>query len=162
MTEPTPHGVSAPRVIFTKLHEDATIPSKAHETDAGYDLSALIRFPGRPYEDLRLNPGQHLVVSTGIACALPAGTVGLVYVRSSLGFKHHITLSNSVGVVDAGYRGELKVSLHNTGRDAFYVRHGDRIAQLVVTPLVTCLVAVEADSLPEADRGDAGFGSTGR
>jgi dUTP pyrophosphatase len=148
-----------PTLEFTKLHEDAVIPKKAHASDAGFDLSALVR-PDGPYEDLRINPGQHVIVSTGIACALPPTTVGLVYVRSSLGFKFGITLSNSVGVVDAGYRGELKVSLYNASSNSFYVRHGDRIAQLVVTPIVP-VKAVTVDELPEADRGANGFGSTG-
>lgn len=154
-TTAKPHGVSAPTVKFMKTDPKAVLPARQHPTDAGFDLASIE--PART-----LHPGDHAVFDTGIAVALPPNTVGLVYVRSSLGFKHGVTLSNSVGVIDHSFRGTLKVSLVHHGNETISILPGDRIAQLVVTPLVSGLVSVEVESLDETDRGAGGFGSTGR
>lgn len=125
----------------------------AHPGDAGHDL--------RSAEDLVLAPGRRALVSTGTALALPEGTVGLVCPRSGLASRHGITILNSPGVVDAGYRGEIRVALHNTDPDApFTVRVGDRIAQLVVARIPR-VEWTAVDELPASARGDAGFGSSG-
>lgn len=139
--------------LFKKLDERATVPARAHATDAGFDLSACIT------EDWTLNPGEQLLVPTGVAVAIPSSAVGLVSPRSGLANQYGITITNAPGIIDSGYRGELKVILKNTGDTAFTIRHGERIAQLVVVP--SLVRSTEVDELPEADRGDSGFGSTG-
>lgn len=98
---------------------------------------------------------------TGVAVAIPNGFVGLVAPRSGLAYKHGISVTNAPGIVDAGYRGELKCIIHNLGHEPFEIKPGDRIAQLVVTPFLQW-ESEEVAELPEADRGDNGFGSTGR
>jgi dUTP pyrophosphatase len=138
---------------FKRLSPDATVPSKSHPSDAGYDLVATEHFV--------IPPGQRHMTSTGVAVAIPAGFVGLVAPRSGLAYKHGVSVTNAPGIVDSGYRGELKVIVHNLGAEAFTINPGDRIAQLVVVPYLRWQ-AEEVDELPEADRGDAGFGSTGR
>ncbi|MGQ4518110.1 dUTP diphosphatase [Dermabacteraceae bacterium P13077] len=126
---------------------------RAHESDAGLDLVAS--------EDVTIPPLGRALVPTGIAIALPQGSVGMVCPRSGLAAKHGVTVLNGPGIVDAGYRGEVKVPLHNTDpKQACELRAGDRIAQLVVLPLLPVEVTA-VESLPEADRGDAGFGSSG-
>lgn len=152
-TDWSPIATASSVVKFKKLSPDAVVPTRAHPTDAGFDLSAA--------HDAVLHVGEHVVVDTGIAVALPPNTVGLVFVRSSMGFKHGVTLSNSTGVIDCGYTGPIKVSLHCTGWAPYEVKAGQRIAQLVVVPLVPNLVAVEVDSLHETARGEGGFGSSG-
>ena len=142
-----------PTVSFKKLVDNAIVPTRAHATDAGFDLSST--------ERVHLAPGDRAMVSTGIAVALPANTVGLVCPRSGLAAKHGVTVTNAPGVIDAGYRGELKVILQNTGNSTVVFDEGDRIAQMVVVPLIVGLPAVEVEELPNADRGDNGFGSTG-
>jgi dUTP pyrophosphatase len=140
-------------VEFTRLHEDAVAPAQAHEHDAGYDLFAC--------ESARLEPGARTSVGTGIAVAIPDGHAGLVLPRSGLAHRNGIALVNAPGLIDAGYRGELRVLLLNTDmNDAFEIEAGDRIAQLVITR-VEATEFVEADGLSESARGDAGFGSTG-
>ena len=136
-----------------KLHADALIPTRSYATDAGLDLYAV--------EDVTIFYRSQAIINTGIAVAIPENVVGLVYVRSSLGFKHNITLSNSVGVIDSAYRGELKVALtnhHNTS--SYEVRRGDRIAQLVLTPILLA-TPIEVDELDDTVRGEGGIGSTG-
>jgi dUTP pyrophosphatase len=129
-------------------------PSRAHEGDAGYDLHAS--------EPVTLGPGERAVVGTGIAVAIPEGHGGLVLPRSGLAFKHGIALVNAPGLIDCGYRGELRVLLLNTDREhPFDVEPGDRIAQLVVVR-VEALELEELEELEETGRGVAGFGSTGR
>ena len=136
-------------VLITAAH----LPLYAHPGDAGADLVST--------ESLVLAPGQRQTVGTGVSIALPDGYVCFVVPRSGLAFKHGITIVNAPGTVDAGYRGEIKVSLLNTDRDhAFEIHAGDRIAQMVIMP-VSRARFVPVDTLPGSDRGDGGFGSTG-
>ncbi|SJM65791.1 dUTP diphosphatase [Gulosibacter sp. 10] len=130
-----------------------TVPAYANPGDAGADLVAAAT--------LVLAPGERALVPTGTAIALPAGTMGLVTPRSGLAAKHGITIVNAPGVIDSGYRGELKVTLLNTDASRPYtVNRGDRIAQLLVLPIPA--VRFEAvEELPEGERGTAGFGSSG-
>ncbi len=140
-------------VQVKKLAKDAVIPQRAHADDAGVDLSSA--------EDVVLAPGQRALVGTGIAIALPAGTVGLVHPRSGLAFKKGLSIVNAPGTVDAGYRGELKVCLINLDpTNAVEIAKGDRIAQLVVQK-VELSPLVEVDELDETERGAGGHGSTG-
>ena len=136
-----------------RLDPGARLPGRAHDDDAGYDLHAL--------EAATLAPGARAPVRTGIAIELPAGHAGLVLPRSGLAARHGIALVNAPGLIDAGYRGELKVLLLNTDREApFAIAAGDRIAQLVIVAVATP-EAVEVDELPATARGDGGFGSSG-
>lgn len=130
-----------------------TIPVYAHPGDAGADLVST--------EDVVLGPGERATVGTGLKIALPNGYVGFVVPRSGLAAKHGITIVNSPGTVDAGYRGELRVTLLNTdAREPHAIAKGDRIAQLIVMP-VPRVRFVEVEHLPGSDRGENGFGSTG-
>jgi dUTP pyrophosphatase len=129
-------------------------PRRAHPGDAGLDLAAA--------EGVTIAPGGREAVATGWAVAIPHGMAGLVVPRSGNALRHGLTVANAPGLIDAGYRGELKVILVNLGSEAFVVAPGDRVAQLVVVP-VSLGAAVEVESLPGSDgRGDGGFGSTGR
>lgn len=129
------------------------IPTYAHPGDAGADL--------RSNEAITLAPGDRAMVSTGISIALPRGTVAFVVPRSGLAAKHGITVVNSPGTIDAGYRGELKVILMNTDREhPFTIEIGDRIAQLIIMNYVQARF-VPATTLPGSERGEGGFGSTG-
>jgi dUTP pyrophosphatase len=139
---------------FTRLSEDAREPSRAHDGDAGYDLYAL--------EAAVLGPGERASVGTGIAVAIPDGWAGLVLPRSGLAAKHGITLPNAPGLIDAGYRGEVRVLLLNTdAAESFEVAPGDRIAQLLLVRHEAPEL-VEVQSLEETVRGAGGFGSSGR
>jgi dUTP pyrophosphatase len=136
------------------LSEAARLPGHAHEGDAGLDLHAS--------EPATLEPGERASVGTGIALEIPPGHAGLVLPRSGLAANHGIALVNSPGLIDSGYRGEVRILLLNTDQDRrFQIGTGDRIAQLVVTPIATS-EPVEATQLAETGRGDGGFGSTGR
>jgi dUTP pyrophosphatase len=136
-----------------RLDPAAALPDHAHEGDAGYDLRAL--------EAVDLAPGARAMVRTGIAVEIPDGHAGLVLPRSGLAARHGIALVNAPGLIDAGYRGEVKVLLLNTDRTAeFEVSAGDRIAQLVVAAVAAPEV-VEVDVLSESARAEGGFGSTG-
>lgn len=129
------------------------VPSYAHPGDAGADLCAS--------ESLTLAPGERATVGTGVSIALPDGYVAFVVPRSGLAFKHGITIVNSPGTVDAGYRGEIKVSLLNTdSSSSFEIAAGDRIAQLIVMP-VSRAHFIPVERLPGSHRGEGGFGSTG-
>lgn len=131
----------------------AQVPAYAHPGDAGADLVST--------EALRLEPGQRALVGTGVRIALPDGYVAFVVPRSGLAARHGITIVNSPGTVDAGYRGEIKVSLLNTdASQAYDVAVGDRIAQLIIMP-VPRVRFVAVDELPDSARGEDGFGSTG-
>lgn len=142
------------RLRFARLTESAAAPTRAHHDDAGYDLRAS--------EAATLPPGGRASVGTGVAVAIPDGHAGLVLPRSGLAARHGISLVNAPGLIDAGYRGELRVLLLNTDREAsFDVAPGDRIAQLVIVRHEAPEL-VEVDSLDETVRGDGGFGSTGR
>jgi dUTP pyrophosphatase len=137
-----------------RLSEAAVVPTRAHDGDAGYDLCAV--------EAVRLAPGERASIGTGIAVAIPDGCAGLVLPRSGLAAKHGISVVNAPGLIDAGYRGELRVLLLNTDREAaFDVTPGDRIAQLVIVRH-EAPEPVEVESLDETARGVGGFGSTGR
>jgi dUTP pyrophosphatase len=139
-------------LLVKRLHDGATIPARAYEGDAGLDLSAC--------ERVELEPGGRAVVGTGLAVAIPDGHAGFVQPRSGLAARHGITVVNSPGLVDSGYRGEVKVVLLNTDRDeAFVVEPGMRIAQLVVVPVATP-PPVEVQELPASERGEKGFGSS--
>lgn len=152
---------TAVQIQFKRLHEDSKIPARQHPTDAGLDLSAYTKEWITPeFPDTILQPKGRLAVPTGVAVVIPEGYVGLVCPRSGLAANHGITITNAPGVIDSGYRGELLVILQNTRDVPFVIRHGDRIAQLVVTPALH-VEAVEIDELPEADRGANGGGSTG-
>ncbi|WP_406675450.1 dUTP diphosphatase [Nonomuraea sp. N2-4H] len=130
------------------------MPSYAHAGDAGADLYAA--------EDVELEPGERAVVGTGVAIALPDGYAAFVHPRSGLAAKHGVTLVNAPGTVDAGYRGEIKVTLINTdAKEPFRLRRGDRVAQLVVQR-VERAAFYEVERLPGSVRGANGFGSTGR
>jgi dUTP pyrophosphatase len=135
-----------------RLHEGATLPTRAYEGDAGLDLAAC--------ERVELGPGERAVVATGLAVAIPEGHAGLVLPRSGLAVRHGIGKVNAPGLIDAGYRGELKVVLLNTDRnETFVVEPGMRIAQLVVVP-VALPEPTEVAELPGSERGEKGFGSS--
>jgi dUTP pyrophosphatase len=137
---------------ITRLRADAVLPKRAYAGDAGLDLSAC--------ERVTLAPGERATVPTGLAVAIPEGHAGLVQPRSGLAARHGITIVNAPGLVDAGYRGELKVVLLNTdAAEPFTVEPGMRIAQLVVVA-VPAVELVEMAELPESERGVRGFGSS--
>jgi dUTP pyrophosphatase len=137
-----------------KLKDEAALPSRAHEGDAGLDLHAC--------EAAHLGPGERWSVGTGIAVEIPEGHAGLVLPRSGLAREHGIALVNSPGLIDSGYRGEVRVLLLNTDpAEIFRVEPGERIAQLVIAPIVLA-EPVEVEALSESARGDGGFGSSGR
>jgi dUTP pyrophosphatase len=139
---------------FRRLTEAATAPRRAHAGDAGCDLFAA--------EAASLGPGERASVGTGIAVEIPDGSAGLVLPRSGLAAKHGISVVNAPGLIDAGYRGELRVLLLNTDKaETFEVEPGDRIAQLVIVEIGDA-EPVEAGELAESVRGEGGFGSTGR
>lgn len=135
-----------------RLHADAVVPQRAYTGDAGLDLASC--------ERVELAPGERALVGTGLAVAIPEGYAGFVQPRSGLAVRHGLTVVNSPGLVDSGYRGELRVVLLNTDRtEPFVVEPGMRIAQLVVLPIPE-LELVEVDELPSSERGVRGFGSS--
>jgi dUTP pyrophosphatase len=135
-----------------RLHADAVVPQRAYTGDAGLDLASC--------EQVELGPGERALVGTGLAVAIPDGYAGFVQPRSGLAARHGLTVVNSPGLVDSGYRGELRVVLLNTDRtEPFVVEPGMRIAQLVVLP-VPELELVEVEELPSSERGVRGFGSS--
>ena len=139
-------------LLIKKLREDAIVPTRAYEGDAGLDLAAC--------ERVELGPGERRMVGTGLAVAIPEGHAGLVQPRSGLASRHGITIVNTPGLVDAGSRGELRIILLNTdASEPFVVEAGMRIAQLVVVAIPE-LEPVEVDELPASERGVRGFGST--
>jgi dUTP diphosphatase len=138
---------------FVKLNEKATLPTRVHDNDAGLDLYAA--------ESARLAPGARVSVGTGLAVQIPDGVGGLVLPRSGLALKQGVTLINSPGLIDPGYRGEVRVLLLNTDRTLeFQVSPGDRIAQLLLVPVAHAR-PFQADALDDSTRGEGGFGSTG-
>ena len=140
------------QLAITRLRPEATIPARAYAGDAGLDLAAC--------ERVELGPGERATVGTGLAVAIPEGHAGFVQPRSGLAARHGITIVNSPGLIDAGYRGELRVVLLNTdSRERFTVEPGMRIAQLVVVALPK-LELLEVDELPASERGVRGFGSS--
>ena len=142
------------RLPVRRLDAAAVLPTRAHEGDAGLDLYAA--------EGATIPAGERASVGTGIAIEVPPGHAALVLPRSGLAARHGIALVNAPGLIDAGYRGELRVLLLNTDREEHFAVHpGDRIAQLVIAP-VALLEPVEAASLDDTARGAGGFGSSGR
>jgi dUTP pyrophosphatase len=146
-------------VAVARLPHGAGLPLPAYETDhaAGMDLRAAVPED----EPLTLHPGDRHAVPTGLSMAIPPGFEGQVRPRSGLAFRNGVTCLNSPGTVDADYRGEVKVILINLGPENFIVRRGDRIAQLLIAPVVQASWR-ETDTLDQTTRGEGGFGSTGR
>jgi dUTP diphosphatase len=141
------------RLKVKLLHPAARLPQRAHPGDAGADLFSV--------EEVTIPAGERRDVGTGLALAIPGGHAGFVQPRSGLAFRHGIMVVNSPGLIDAGYRGEVRVSLYNSGNEPFVVGVGERIAQLVVQR-VEEPDFIQAAELPETVRGDGGFGSSGR
>ena len=135
------------------LDADMPVPRYQHEGDAGLDLSSRI--------DLTLQPGERATVPTGIAVAIPRGYAGFVLPRSGIAARHGIALVNSPGLIDSGYRGEVAIVMINTDKhEAFHIKRGDRIAQLVLQQVVEA-TTIKVEELDETSRGSGGFGSTG-
>jgi dUTP pyrophosphatase len=142
------------QLSVTRLKEEAVLPSRAHEGDAGLDLYSC--------EAAHIGPGERWGIGTGVGVEIPEGHAGLVLPRSGLARDHGIALVNAPGLIDSGYRGELRVLLLNTDpAETFRVEPGDRIAQLVLTPIALA-EPVETAALTESARGSGGFGSSGR
>lgn len=140
-------------ILIKRLDPDLPLPARAHPGDAGTDLFAA--------QDVELAPGQRAIIPTGVAIALPDGYAAFVHPRSGLAARHGVTLVNAPGTVDAGYRGEIRVTLLNTDTErSVRLQRGDRIAQLVVQR-VAYPVFHEVETLPGSARGEDGFGSTG-
>lgn len=138
-----------------KLRPGAVLPTFGSAEAAGADLYACLE------SQVEIAPGKTVFIPTGIAMALPKGYVGLVYARSGLACKQDLAPANKVGVIDSDYRGEFMIALHNHGTETRIISHGDRVAQLVVTPILHPSYE-EADTLDDTDRGTGGFGSTGK
>lgn len=143
------------KIKVMKLRAGAALPTYGSEQSAGADLYACLE------EAVTIAPGETRFIPTGLAMELPIGTVGLLYARSGLACKRGLAPANKVGVIDSDYRGEYIVALHNHGTESQVVAHGERIAQLVITPVYTPGFQ-EVESLNETQRGNGGFGSTGR
>ena len=140
------------KILFT-LDDGATAPTRAHDTDAGLDLYAL--------HPANIPPGGRELIGTGVHVAIPPGYVGMICPRSGLAHKSGLTVLNAPGIIDAGYTGEIKVNLHNTHYLTHPVWAGERIAQLVITPIPDAHL-VQVDTLDTTERGDNGHGSTGQ
>ena len=138
-----------------KLKPGATVPTMGSKFAAGADLYSA------EDADVVIGPSETKFIGTGLAMEIPEGYVGLVYARSGLACKRGLAPANKVGVVDSDYRGEIKVALHNQGKEAQTVEKGERIAQMVIAPYLSVNYE-EADELSETERGEGGFGSTGR
>jgi dUTP pyrophosphatase len=145
------------RLLIQRLPgtEDIPLPSYATSGSAALDLRAAVE------SDMVLQPGERKLVPTGLRMAIPHGHEAQVRPRSGLAIKHGITMVNTPGTIDSDYRGEVQVIMVNLGGEPFIVRRGDRIAQLVIAPVMQAALE-EVDELPETERGDGGFGSTGR
>ena len=141
-------------ISIQKLHPQAIVPQYMTEHAAGMDLCAALDEP------IMINPGQRLIIPTGIAMAIPPGFEGQVRPRSGLAIRQGITLLNSPGTIDADYRGEIGVIIINHGSDEVIFQHGERIAQLVIAPVIQSSLRV-VSNLSETDRGNGGFGHTG-
>ena len=142
-------------VAVKKLKEKAILPTYGSQQAAGADLYACLD------GDLTIAPGETVSVPTGLAMELPTGYVGLIYARSGLACKRDLAPANKVGVIDSDYRGEFIVALHNHGKAAQTISHGERVAQLVITPVLT-VDFTETDELSDTQRAAGGFGSTGK
>lgn len=142
------------RVPITNRCGDLPLPSRASAGAAGFDLRAAVD------RDVTLAPGERQLIPTGIATAIPAGYEGQVRARSGLAIRHGLALVNAPGTIDADYRGEIAVILINLGAEPVTITRGDRIAQLVIAPVIICEID-QVDELPSSDRGSGGFGSSG-
>lgn len=142
------------KVKFSRLKSGAIVPKYASASAAGADLYACMG------EDIVVSPGETVKISTGLAVAIPDGYAGLVYARSGLATKKGLAPANKVGVIDSDYRGEVMVMLHNHSSEPALIEDGDRIAQLVITPVIQAIFE-EAETLDDTERGTGGFGSTG-
>lgn len=142
-------------IAVKKLRSNAILPTYGSAAAAGADLYACLD------EAVTIEAGETMFIPTGIAMEIPEGCAGLVYARSSLGAKRGLAPANKVGVIDSDYRGEISVVLHNHGKVSQTVQPGERIAQLVITPVLTPIYE-EAEELTDTSRGSGGFGSTGK
>ena len=142
-------------IAVKKLNEKATLPTYGSPEAAGADLYACLDAP------VTIEAGETAFIPTGLAMEVPKGCAGLIYARSSLGTKRGLAPANKVGVIDSDYRGQVMVALHNHGKAAQTIGHGERIAQLLITPVLTPDYE-EADELTATTRGQGGFGSTGK
>lgn len=140
-------------MLYYQLDEGAAHPRQAYKYDAGIDLALK--------HDLTVPVGAHRVGDTGVHVAVPRGHVGMLFVRSSTGIKNHLVLSNGTGIIDSGFTGSIKLSLHNTGDTTQHIEAGDYIAQLVTIPIATNDIA-EVRELPPSERGTNGIGSSGK
>ena len=136
-----------------KIDERAKLPTYGTIDSAGADLYAVLD------EDIKITPGETVIISTGLSMAIPRGYVGLIYARSSLGTKKGLAPANKVGVIDADYRGEVKVVLYNQSKDIQTITPNERIAQIVITPYMQ-VEFQEVEELSDTERGSGGFGST--
>ncbi|USO00439.1 MAG: dUTP diphosphatase [Phycisphaeraceae bacterium] len=148
------------RVRVKRLDARSTLPAYHSDLAAGLDLAACLPRDGIEGEAVVIEPGEIRRIPTGIALAIPPGYEGQVRPRSGLSTRHGLTVPNAPGTIDADYRGELFVALINLGREAFEIRHGMRVAQLVIAPVAHAAI-IETDELDETARGAGGFGSTG-
>ncbi len=142
------------QIKYKKLNENASMPTFGTEYSAGADLYSA-------EEEIVIAPNETAFIGTGIAVQIPVGCVGLIYARSGLACKKGLAPANKVGVIDSDYRGEVKVALHNHGKEAQTVLKGERIAQMVITSYFACDY-IESEVLDDTVRGEGGFGSTGR
>ena len=142
-------------VAVKKLKAGAKLPTYGSAEAAGADLYACIEAP------VTVGPGETVFVPTGLAMELPSHYVGLIYARSGLACKRGLAPANKVGVIDSDYRGEFIVALHNHGSETQTIENGERIAQLVITPVITPCYQ-ETETLSQSERGEGGFGSTGK
>lgn len=147
----THHAKARDAILVKKLSEDAIVPTKANRSDAGWDLYSL--------SDASLDPGTRALIKTGISLEIPSGYVGLIWPRSGLAVKNGIDVF--AGVVDAGYRGDVGVCLHNSSEQKVEIKQGDRIAQILFQP-VPHFRLVESSDLTSTERGEGGFGSSGK
>lgn len=138
-----------------RVREDAILPTRGDSEAAGIDLYACLE------GSITLVPGATAMIPTGISCEFPEGYFGLMLPRSSVGAKRHLVLGNTAGVIDFSYRGEILMAFTNTGKQNQTIEHGERLAQMILLPYVTYNI-VETDELSETERGEGGFGSTGK
>jgi len=150
------------KVEFKKLYPDSKLPLKAHESDAGYDLCAYLGDENNSPVPEHILPGCRTLVKTGFCMALSSGYEAQIRPRSGLALKHGITIANSPGTIDSGYRAEVGVILINLGPNTFIVKHGDRIAQMVIQKLPEIEVVEVEELTPATERNLGGFGSTGK
>ena len=142
-------------ICVKKMRDSAILPTYGSSGAAGADLYACLN------ADVIIEPGKTAFIPTGLSMEIPFGYAGLIYARSGLACKRGLAPANKVGVIDSDYRGEFIVALHNHGDDAQTVSHGERVAQLVITPVATPAY-LEVDTLSDTDRAAGGFGSTGK